>query len=85
MKPKSLFAADRRHHICLRDAKEHCRPIQAARLLPSSVPIERQPDGLNETGAENTHHLRSSIDERARDSLAHQPRVASSIDRDGEH
>ena len=24
---KSLFAADRRHHICLRDAKEHCRPL----------------------------------------------------------
>ena len=31
MIPKSLFAADRRHHTCLHDAREHCRPLQAAR------------------------------------------------------
>ena len=34
MTSKSLFAADRGHHICLRDAKEHCRPLQAARQVP---------------------------------------------------
>ena len=32
--PRSLIAADRRHHTCLCDAKEHCRPIQAARQVP---------------------------------------------------
>ena len=25
--PRSLIAADRRHHTCLRDAREHCRPL----------------------------------------------------------
>ena len=29
-----LIAADRRHHTCLRDAREHCRPLQAARQVP---------------------------------------------------
>ena len=29
MIPRSLIAADRRHHTCLRDAREHCRPLQA--------------------------------------------------------
>ena len=28
-----LIAADRRH-TCLRDAREHCRPLQAARQVP---------------------------------------------------
>ena len=32
--PGSLIAADRRHHTCLRDAREHCRPLQAARQVP---------------------------------------------------
>ena len=27
---RSLIAADRRNHTCLRDAREHCRPLQAA-------------------------------------------------------
>ena len=31
MVPLSLIAADRRHHTCLRDAREYCRPLQAAR------------------------------------------------------
>ena len=34
MVPLSLIAADRRHHTCLRDAKEHCRSLQAARQVP---------------------------------------------------
>ena len=33
MIPRSLIAADRRHHTCLRDAKEHCRPLQAVRQV----------------------------------------------------
>ena len=33
MIPRSLIAADRRHHTCLRDAREHCRPLQAARQV----------------------------------------------------
>ena len=32
--PRSLIAADRRHHTCLHDAREHCRPLQAARQVP---------------------------------------------------
>ena len=34
MIPKGLFAADRRHHTCLHDVREHCRPLQAARPVP---------------------------------------------------
>ena len=33
-----LIAADRRHHTCLRDAREHCRPLQAARQVPGKKP-----------------------------------------------
>ena len=41
MIPGSLIAADRRHHTCLRDAREHCRPLQAARQVPGKTGSQR--------------------------------------------
>ena len=59
MTPRSLIAADRRHHTCLRDAREHCRPLQAApstgqkklRVLMHSVGplVETHPKTVSDT------------------------------------
>ena len=39
--PRSLIAADRRHHTCLRDAREHCRPLQAARQVGKMTQVHQ--------------------------------------------
>ena len=58
MIPRSLIAADRRHHTCLRDAKEHCRPLQAARQVPG----KRTCDNMSrETGRDRYMQLNREI------------------------
>ena len=49
MLPKSQFAADRRHHTCLHDAREHCRPLQAARQVPGKKKLEPHPKTVSNT------------------------------------
>ena len=48
--PRSLIAAARRHSTCLRDAKEHCRPLLCAALLDAAPSRPRRPLQESTTG-----------------------------------